>query len=891
MGATEALAAPADEDRFLCPEDQLARQFYAWEIPSRGWQLWDGPVNPEPAFRPFFGYHINVPRGMDDGRNHTLMSGLIDWLHRTLGPGRASSSLPSRPTEDEIDPEPKPWKDPTNLIELQVTLPRDLVVSRELTEQFLLSLCGCRHPVSYELIGLPTSILIQLVCATQDAAHLRQQLQAHFPEISISQSQGGLEEEWTELAGGDTVIAEFGLGREFMLPLALFKNFTIDPLTSLMGAFADVEEGELALLQVLIEPVRHPWAESILRSVTFADGSPLFTGMRDFVGQARRKIAKPLYGVVARIACRSQNEDRVWHLARRLTAALAPLGDPDGNELIPLDNDGYESENHQEDVLLRRSRRSGMVLSSEELAGLVHLPSASIRIPKLRGSGRKTKAAPQTVLGHPLFLGENEHAGETSFVTLSPEQRTRHIHLIGASGTGKSTLLLNMIVQDIQKGDGVAVLDPHGDLIDTVLRHIPPHRAQDVVLIDPADEEFPVGFNVLSAHSALEKNLLSSDLVAVFRRLSTSWGDQMNAVLGNGILAVLESSHGGTLIDLRRFLVEPGFRREFLETVQDPEIVYYWAKEFPLLTGKPQAPVLTRLDTFLRPKPIRYMVAQKESRLDFAKIMDEGKIILARLSHGAIGEENAYLLGTLLVSKLHQMALGRQKQKESDRRHFWLYIDEFQNFATPSMAAILTGARKYRLGLVLAHQELRQLDGRASDVAGAVMANAYTRICFRVGDEDAKKLAGGFTLFEQADLQNLGTGEAICRVEKAEGDFNLRTIPLPAVDEEAAAGAITQIINHPARNTHSLAKRWKRNSSERVPRQSNSPNQHRPERRRKFQSLSSPCPCLRFRSQWWCQNRRRHPSPHQPKPYLLLPFSQSPRHPDVAGRITSTSSN
>ena len=210
-------------------------------------------------------------------------------------------------------------------------------------------------------------------------------------------------------------------------------------------------------------------------------------------------------------------------------------------------------------------------------------------------------------------------------MTLSAEARSQHCYVIGASGTGKSTLLLNLILQDIEHGEGIAVLDPHGDLIDEIMGRIPEKRSHDVVLLDPSDEAYPVGFNVLKAHSEVEKNLLGSDLVAVFRRLSTSWGDQMTSVLGNAVLAFLESTEGGSLVDLRRFLVDTGFRAKFLKTVRDPEIVYYWEKTFPLLVAKPQGPILTRLDTFLRPKLIRYMVAQKENRFDLGAIMNDGE--------------------------------------------------------------------------------------------------------------------------------------------------------------------------------------------------------------------------------------------------------------------------
>jgi hypothetical protein len=260
-----------------------------------------------------------------------------------------------------------------------------------------------------------------------------------------------------------------------------------------------------------------------------------------------------------------------------------------------------------------------------------------------------------------------------------------------------------MITQDIAHGEGIAVLDPHGDLIDQVVGHIPEERAADVVLFDPSDEAYPVGFNILSAHSELERNLLASDLVAVFKRLSTSWGDQMTAVFGNAILAFLESDEGGTLADLRRFLVETDFRKSFLRTVRDAEVVYYWEKEFPLLTGKPHAPILTRLDTFLRPKVVRHMVSQKRN-LDFRAIMDGRQIFLAKLSQGLIGEENSHLLGALLVSKLNQMALSRQDIHVSERKPFYVYIDEFHNFVTPSMAAILSRTRSFsssRVGKVI----------------------------------------------------------------------------------------------------------------------------------------------------------------------------------------------
>ncbi len=330
-------------------------------------------------------------------------------------------------------------------------------------------------------------------------------------------------------------------------------------------------------------------------------------------------------------------------------------------------------------------------------------------------------------------------------------------------------------------------MDPHGDLVDEVLARMPDHRHQDLILVDPADPKHSVAFNVLHASSDLERQLLSSDLVATFRRLSTSWGDRMNSVLANAVLAFLESSDGGTLLDMRRFLVDRDFRARFLTTITDTEVRYFWEREYPQLSRQAAAPVLTRLDTFLRPKLVRHMVAQKTSSFDLRDVMDSSKVLLIRLSQGAIGQENAALLGAFFVSRLHQAAQSRQQLRASDRVPFGLYLDEFHNYLTPSMADMLSGARKYGLGLVLAHQDLSQLGSASGSMLGAAISNPATRICFRLGDRDARSLADGFAHFEGSDLQQLGVGQAICRVEQADQDFNLRTIPIPDLDEPEAS--------------------------------------------------------------------------------------------------------
>jgi hypothetical protein len=762
-------------------EELLTRQFYEWEIRGRGWQIYDQPVELEPLFRQFFCHAIPRTGSADDARKPTILSSIVDGIfQRKDDCGERAGKV-----EDEFDEEVTVGEIRPEIIEFQIAVPPTLKIAKEITELFLFSLDSCRGPVSFELIGNSNSVILQLASRECDASHVRNQIAAFFPEVTVRQRSGAISEIWDTTGEKDSALVDLGLSREFMLPLATPRTMDADPLIAILGALSNLKNEEIGILQVLFSPLRHHWAPSIWRAVTDNEGKCFFADAPDFLKYVREKISKPLYAVSIRLAAQSASGDRCADIIRGIGGALSQFSNPTGNELIPLDDAGYPIVEHIRDVLFRRSHRSGMILNSEELASLAHLPSISVRSEKLERAGERTKPSPTVATGVGLVLGQNIHAGMTVTVSVSQSQRLRHTYVLGASGTGKSTFLLNCILQDIKSGNGIGVLDPHGDLIDRIIESMPDGRIKDVILVDPADEEYPIGFNILSAHSDLEKNLLSSDLVSVFRRLSTSWGDQMSSVLGNAVSAFLESTNGGTLVDLRRFLVESDFRKTFLETVTDPDIVYYWQREYPLLSGKPQAPLLTRLDTFLRPRLIRRMVAQRENKIDFRSIMDDSKIFLAKLSQGAIGEENSYLLGTLLVTKLHQMAIARQDVKETDRKPFYLYIDEFQHFITPSTASILSGARKYGLGLVLAHQDLRQLWSEDSQLANAVIANPCTRICFRLGDFDAEKLQDGFSYFTASDLQNLGIGEAICRVERAEYDFNLKTLPIPEPQTDA----------------------------------------------------------------------------------------------------------
>ena len=753
--------------------EERSRHFYRWERRGRGWQSYPYPVPLEPPFQPFR-FLAATAAAVDDGRHPTALSRFVEGFF-----GGGSQNPPQPPPEIE-EPEPEPYEDGARS-ELALIPPADLAVTVALSEAWLKSLSSLQAPASLELVGSGGRVLPVMSARKGDILRLSSQLRAFFPTVQMEEAENLLLEAWERGDEGVFSIVEFGLGREFMLPLYQPKSFSPDPLTAIVAALTQARHGEVALLQVLFEGVSAPWPESILRSVMTPSGEPFFFDAPEITRSAREKVSEPLFAVAIRAVVRAQDEERLWTLLRGLLGALSgvtrgenelsPLGRPD--DLVDLLGD----------ILFRTTHRSGMLLTLSELASLVHLPG-----PSIEGIVRetvRTKALPNEARGAGILLGYNRDHGIEQEARLSVEARMRHVHIVGASGTGKSTLLVSMILQDIYAGYGVAVIDPHGDLIDQVLGLLPEERAEDVILFDPADADYAVGWNILSASSEPEKEMLASDLVAVFRRLSTSWGDQMTAVLANAILAFLESRQGGTLSDLRRFLTDHAFRKEFLSTVQDSHVRDFWATEFPLLSGKPQASILTRLDTLLRSRLLREVVTAREKPLDFRRVVDDGRIFLGRLSQGAIGEENAALLGSLLVSKIHQVSLLRQGTAERERRPFFLYLDEFHNLATPSMAGLFSGVRKYRLGVTVAHQDLYQLHSTVPEVERAVLANAYTRICFQLGDEDARTLSRSFSFFTADDLGNLGIGEAIVRMGRREHDFNLRTLPLEKGDVEA----------------------------------------------------------------------------------------------------------
>jgi Type IV secretion-system coupling protein DNA-binding domain len=384
-----------------------------------------------------------------------------------------------------------------------------------------------------------------------------------------------------------------------------------------------------------------------------------------------------------------------------------------------------------------------------------------------------------------VFAKTNFRNKEVPF-GIKTDDRRRHMYLIGKTGMGKTTLMENMVIQDIRNGHGVAFLDPHGDSIQRILDCVPAGRINDVVYFNPADLEYPVAFNILESVDPKYKHLVASGLMGVFTKIwANLWSARMEYILNNTILALLDSP-GNTLLGITRMYVDKKYRKKIVDNIKDPMVRAFWVDEFANYNEKYRteaiAPIQNKVGQFLSSGIIRNIVGQPKSTIDLREIMDNQKILIMDLSKGRVGEDNSALLGAMLVTKIQLAAMSRTDIEEKDRKDFYLYVDEFQNFATDSFATILSEARKYRLNLIVGHQYIAQLEeDKNTKVRDAIFGNVGTIVVFRIGAADAEFMETEFEpLFTPADLVNLPKYQIILKLMingVASDPFSAITIP------------------------------------------------------------------------------------------------------------------
>lgn len=616
-------------------------------------------------------------------------------------------------------------------------------------------------------------------------SYVEEQIYAQYPTVHISEVEDYAlyreEEQYpTQL------VTELKFSGNNALPIKTFQSFEVDPLAAITATLAKFTDQEEAWLQLLIKPANHNWhkdSERYISGIKNASGTST-TGLMSALWKppevkteavklsdyqttrasaAEEKSQKLAFETQLRIVYRGNTT--VQQAQLQMQSIIASYKQFNSTYL-----NGFEAKRIINDPFLiahfrsRAFNRAGFICNIEEVASLYHLPHTNVETPYILWATSQTAEPPANLpVVTPETQGEispiaatNFRGHNTMFGTPRAD-RGRHLYIIGQTGTGKSGMLELLTISDIYSPYGFAVIDPHGDYAQAILRRIPAERAADVVYFNPADTDFPMGFNPLEVYDPKLKTHTSSELIGVIKRIfENSWGPRLEYILRYSILALLDYPNA-TMLDITRILTEKKFRAEVLKYVVDPVVRNFWTIEFASWNEKFMteaiAPILNKVGAFTANPLVRNIIGQPKSSFNIRQIMDERKILIVNLSRGLVGEDNAALLGALLVTKVQMAAMSRADIPGEQRSPFYLYVDEFQNFATDSFATILSEARKYGLNLTVANQYTAQM---MQEVKDAVFGNVGSIISFRTSADDATSMLKYFEpKFEVHDLVHM----------------------------------------------------------------------------------------------------------------------------------------
>lgn len=659
-----------------------------------------------------------------------------------------------------------------SFVTLEVALPRDNEIKIDAAEQMFASLYSVKneewyafllseHAVSFEIVGRKEDIRFY-VCVPHELMELvEKQIHGAYPGAEIKT----VEEKAIFDDTGKVAYQSFVKNNSGYYPIQSFRDLATDPLSSITSFLAKMREGEGAMFQVVVSPASHGWSnrghgyiskskkdESNPEKASYSVDSKSLEAIE-------RSTGKPGFEVSIRLVVAAPTKNEATTLLKQFAGTFAQFAGP------------YNKFTKQRiwlkrlfmvDFIYRYQAmfRGKSILNSEELATIFHFPNKQVETPHIHWLTAKSAPAPALIPNEGLYLGKSVYRGMSRKIYISDKDRARHMYIIGKTGTGKSELLMDMILQDIRAGKGVCFIDPH-DTVEKILEYIPPERAEDVIYFDPSDTERPMGLNLLEARSEEEKQFVASSIINLMYKLYDPHktgiiGPRFEHAIRNAMMTVMVEP-GATFIEIVRILTDQKFVQELLPKVADPIVRRYWTDQIAQTSDFHKSEVLdyivSKFGRFITDKMMRNIIGQSYSSFDFRKVMDEGKILLINLAKGRIGEENSAFLGLVLVPKILVAAMSRQDIPEKDRRDFNLYVDEFQNFATPDFATILSEARKYHLNLIVANQFIGQIE---EEVKNAVFGNVGTLMSFRVGVQDANFLQHEFTpTFSEADLTNV----------------------------------------------------------------------------------------------------------------------------------------
>ena len=703
---------------------------------------------------------------------------------------------------------------------------------------------GVQEYISFEIASSKKMIRFYVRVPKHLQNFVEGQIYAQYPTVQIH----AVETDYTKASASHSIIAtaELTTTDNDMLPIKTFQSFEVDPLAGITAALAKMDSSdEEVWVQILTRPISDDWHTKSSKYIKriksgqtkvnydisgllwFAEiiealwKPPEATGKgvtvelserdKTRVSEVEKKSQKLGYQVKIRLAYLGSNQNTARMQMQSIVGAFKQFN---STNLNGFKLNGKVSFNREDlnKYIARSFIDSGFILNIEELASVFHLPHTNVETPNIVWSNTKT-AEPPTKL--PLLTGDPEHDNQISAFGLTNfrgvqqqfgmyrSDRSRHVYIIGQTGTGKSGLLELFALSDIFHNAGYAIIDPHGDFAVDNMRFIPESRVQDVVYFNPADTAFPLGFNPMEVYDPSQRNNISSEIIGVLKRMfGDSWGPRLEYILRYSLLALLEYP-GSTLLDITRLLTDKRFRETVLRHVTDTVVLNFWRVEFASWTERYIAeavpPILNKVGAFVANPIIRNIIGQSKSTFNIREIMDQGKILIVNLSKGLIGEDNAAILGSFIVTKIQLAAMSRSDiPRIEDRRPFYLYVDEFQNFATDSFAVILSEARKYGLNLTVANQYVSQM---TESVRDAVFGNVGTMIAMRVSAEDSPLLAKQYEpQFEPTDLLNMSNRHLIVNMviagEKTQ-PFSATTLNLPSSTE---GDFIPQIIEHTRTN-------------------------------------------------------------------------------------------
>ncbi len=684
-----------------------------------------------------------------------------------------------------------------NLTFLQIKIPADNEIEIKAAEHMFSNIVGFKkgfwqrlftgdYRISFEIVSKENGIGFYVVSPDEIAPFIEKQINAAYPsaEIDIVNPH----EIWDR--GVHTEVVELKLKGPAYYPIKGYEDLKNDSLSSITNSMSKLGEDEVLAVQYVLQPAKENWRYagqhyiSSVRQKASSTEKPVNIDT-SFLDGIQKKISQPGFYTKIRIVSIAKDKFTAQGHIQNMMSAFEQFTDVQYNRFIKTGTWFTKGKNLVDDFIYRRIDVKDSiipvmniqlylnvsVLNVMELATVFHFPNKNVQTPNIMWLTARRSAAPTNIPDSGLYLGKSIFRGIEKKVFMKKEDRTRHFYIIGQTGTGKSQMMMFLALQDIKNGEGVAVIDPHGSDVTALLEKIPPERMDDVILFDAADIERPCGLNILEAETEEEKHMAINAFIALLYKLYDPnhqgiMGPILERAIRNVMLTAMVDPQA-TMIDVLRLLIDNKYSQKFIDKLEDPLVKRYWTDEMAKTPearkGENMGYFVSKFDRFVTDKLMRNILGQPKSSFKLSDVMAQKKILLVDLAKGKIGEENSTFLGLILVPKILSAALARHKfLGKVDFPDFYLYVDEFQNFATPDFATILSEARKYKLNLTVAHQFVAQLDEKIKE---AIFGNVGTMSVFRVGTEDAEFLEPYFQpTFAKSDLSNLPIGNSYMKL-------------------------------------------------------------------------------------------------------------------------------